>query len=51
MNDYKDFLENDTPFTITDTIKVPDCFDGNERFIIYRLKEEYLSEMNGVDFK
>lgn len=34
-----------TPFTIIDKIRVPDQSDEKERFIIYRLREEVLSEI------
>lgn len=43
ISEYKDFLKNNTPFTIINKIRVPERSDKKEKFIIYRLKEEVFS--------
>jgi len=40
IDEYKDFLKTDTPFTIINEIKVPGEIDEKEKFIIYRLTDE-----------
>ncbi|NMA83521.1 MAG: class I SAM-dependent methyltransferase [Epulopiscium sp.] len=40
MPEYKKFLQTSTPFTIINKVRVPGAKDQNEKFIIYRLREE-----------
>ncbi|HOA81395.1 MAG TPA: SAM-dependent methyltransferase [Defluviitaleaceae bacterium] len=40
--EYEEFLENSTPFKIVDEIRIPGEIDKREKFIIYRLREEFL---------
>ena len=44
IREYKEFLKNNTPFTIINKIKVPGGSDKKQKFIIYRLREEDLEE-------
>jgi hypothetical protein len=49
LKEFKDFLRTSTPFTIVDKIKVPGQTCNKEKFIIYRLREEDLEEMDRMD--
>lgn len=40
IREYKDFLKTSTPFTIINKIRIPGRSDKNEKFLIYRMKEE-----------
>lgn len=46
---YIDFLETSTPFTIVNEIKVPGGSDIKDKFIIYRLSEEILNEVDCIN--
>lgn len=47
--EYKDFLKTSTPFTIINKIRVPGGSDIKEKFIIYRLKEEFFDEAEDIE--
>ncbi|NLZ92657.1 MAG: SAM-dependent methyltransferase [Firmicutes bacterium] len=47
--EYKDFLNTSTPFTIINKIRVPGGSDIKEKFIIYRLKEEFFDEAEDIE--
>ena len=49
LPEFKDFLKNNTPFTIINKIRIPGTKDCHEKFIIYRLREEdYIAYENSL---
>jgi hypothetical protein len=50
LQEYKDFLETSTPFTIINKIRVPGASDKKEKIIIYRLSEEVFDTDECINF-
>lgn len=44
LNEYKEFLQKETPFVLLNKINVPERKDKKEKFLIYRLLEEDIAD-------